>query len=67
MMRTIVCWGLYWGPPTLGNCYLQVRGVVSHLAHSVYCLGSGLLQFGVISLEVCGRVMNKITHMLLHR
>ena len=32
-----------------------------------YCLGSGHLQFGVLSLEVCGRVMSKITHMLLHR
>ena len=46
-MRTIVYWGLYWGPPVLGNYRMeiraQVRGMCEILQSSVgFSVGLGL-------------------------
>ena len=40
IIRTVVFWGLYWGPPILGNCHIGFR---------VY-----IVNYGVIQGEIWG-------------
>ena len=40
IIRTIVFWGLYWGPPILGNYHIRLRGLSLRFRISGLGLGS---------------------------
>ena len=51
VIRTIVFWDLYWGPPILGNYHMGISGLgfrVQDVGFRVQGLGSKLLKVGVI-------------------
>ena len=53
IIRTIVFWGLYWGPPSLGNYHVQIQlcHVAGMMSVCLRCLKSSLL---IVQVKLSG-------------